>query len=77
MGQTKAPDIEYHTDGTPWIKCSAASPQAERTAIVDGALCTVYHPDAKVIDMTDGSAGWDEEYECPHCRKTWWVECDG
>lgn len=67
--------IETHTDGTKWIKCSAENPQKEKSAIVEGVLCRTYHPDARIIDTS--SCGSDDEYECPHCKKSWWIEYDG
>ncbi len=70
------PAIERDEQGNGWVRCSAASPCREKSVVVDGERCNVYHPDAKVIGE-DGSSGWDEHCKCPHCGLDWWIECDG
>lgn len=66
--------FSYHTDGSAWTPCAAAFPKKDKTAIVDGIVCHVYHPDAK--DLDDDPTGQDDHYECPHCGADWWIEHD-
>ena len=68
--------IERDEHGTAWVRCTSENPVCKKFIDIDGEQCRVYHPDAVVIGE-DGSVGWDEHYECPHCRLSWWVECDG
>ena len=68
-------DMIEEKDGEYWIACSSTTPYVDKTVILEGLKCRVYHPDAKVINTSlDGS---DDEYECTHCKKSWWVEYDG
>ena len=68
--------VERDERGTAWVRCTANAPCCKKFVDVAGEQCRVYHPDAKVIEE-DCSVGYDEKYECPHCRLSWWVECDG
>ena len=65
-----------------WVRCTAAAPVPQkgqhpaRTGTHEFAGMRIFHPDAQ-LKGTDDRVGWDEQYRCPHCRESWWVECDG
>jgi len=73
---TKQYILEVRKSGQPNIRCTAEHPCPEKWVKTASGKIRVYHPDAKVVEE-DGSYGWDERYQCPHCQFTWWVECDG
>ena len=60
-------------NGCRWLRCTQEHPV--RKKFLDD-WTRVYHPDAKVVNA-DCRVGYDENYECPHCKLTWWVETDG
>ncbi len=64
-------NIETHTDGTFWIKCTKDSPKPGKL----WNKVNVYHGDARVTDT--GNYGGDDHYKCPNCGDSWWVEYDG
>ena len=58
--------VEFHTDGTRWIKCKYFDKVKNARK---------YHPNAKADRCSfDGS---DDHYTCPDCHASWWVEHDG
>ena len=59
--------------GKRWLKCTAENPCCKKL-LDDGTR--VYHPDAQVVSEDD-TRGHDTQYQCPHCKLSWWVECDG
>jgi predicted nucleic acid-binding Zn ribbon protein len=62
-------------DGVNWIACSSEHTFYENITTFKGVVCRVYHPDAKVLDSSMN--GSDDKFECPHCKKSWWMEYDG
>lgn len=63
--------VEIHTDGSKWIKCSAAEPKGGK--LWNGLR--IYHPDA--VNDRSSSDGADDHFKCPNCGDSWWVEYDG
>ena len=68
--------LELTVKGEPEVRCTKAHPCKLKHLPVRNGTLRVFHPDAKVVS-TDGSVGWDEQYQCPNCHLTWWVEIDG
>lgn len=61
-------------NGRYWIACNEANQFQTKVVTIGDKTCHVYHPNAKIIgESWDGS---DDQYKCPHCNKTWWVEYD-